>query len=500
MSKKIALWLLNRVAGPDWDREGMLEALRGPWAGEQNEVRLGEREDCAPGVLMRETEDADEYFVPIPVKCIGDPGLFDPPPSNPAALQETLAFYGSTYFNQTGPFHWSRYWHSLNARKSDQRRRGFFRDVRMVGRLGEGYYRSLQKFSRRYPGYRHVLVGYSQGGLVARYLAYLDERVFGNALIDGVVTLNSPNYGSPLARPANADNVAQALALVMAGAGQLDAAMFPEVATQLRALALSPQEVDIAWMITLLDAALERFRATPPLKGNRPGLYNFLATARKWLSGLESDKDNRVFEHEESSFFDLDIGLLSKAGSVLNAVNAFPLKKVKHAAIVGTDSLLDTFVGSGIQSYVNAQSWLWRVAFSWFFKPRLAAALRGLLTFSGSAYTDAMKEQALDESTDPAIVARTVDFTSGVTETDPRYNIQTDDGFKANAHDFVIPSAYQLIESHSDACLGNWVNPNASHLSGADPRLGARLSQRYLIKILGQLALSRGAARPRIPS
>ncbi|HET6284778.1 MAG TPA: hypothetical protein VFH73_27730 [Polyangia bacterium] len=499
MGRKIALWLLNRVAGPDWDRERMCRALRGPRMGEQNEVRLGERDACEPGVLMREGEDADEYFVPIPVKCVGNPTLFDPPPSNPSVLREALAFYGATYFDATAPFHWSRYWESMNARKSNQQRRGLFRDVRMVGPLGEGYYRSLQKFSLRHPGYRHVLVGYSQGGLVARYLAYLDEQVFGNSLIDAVVTLNAPNYGSPLARPQNADNVAQALALVTAGLGQLDAAIFPEVAAELRALASSPRDVDITWVIRVLDAALERFRATPALKGDHAGLCSFLATARKWLSGLESAGPNPVFAHEESAFYDLDIGLLPQLGSVLNSVNGFPLMNIRHAAIVGTDNLLDTFVGSGIQGYVNAQFWLWRLLFC-LLKGRLAGALRGLLTVAGSAYTDAMMEQALDQSTDPAIVARTVDFANGVPKTDSHYKIQTKDGLKPRAHDFVIPSAYQLLESHSDACLGNWVNPNASHLSGADPRLGAQLSQTFLIQILEKLAVPRAAANHRIPS
>jgi hypothetical protein len=35
--------------------------------------------------------------------------------------------------------------------------------------------------------------------------------------------------------------------------------------------------------------------------------------------------------------------------------------------------------------------------------------------------------------------------------------------------------------------LGNWVNPDASHLSGADPNQAGKATQNYIIEILKQM-------------
>ena len=75
-ARKLALWLLNRVAHKEWDHEAMRSALQGGFLGfGGNDVVLGKRSDpnCDPGVLMYEKEGHDEYFIPIPVKCIGNP-------------------------------------------------------------------------------------------------------------------------------------------------------------------------------------------------------------------------------------------------------------------------------------------------------------------------------------------------------------------------------------------------------------------------------------------
>ena len=82
---RYTLWCLNRVA--NWDRERLARALavRGLWAS-KHDVQFGSRarfdRDPAgealrgPGVLMHEERTCDEYFVPIAVKCIGDPDGF----------------------------------------------------------------------------------------------------------------------------------------------------------------------------------------------------------------------------------------------------------------------------------------------------------------------------------------------------------------------------------------------------------------------------------------
>ena len=486
--RRLALWLLNRVAGSDWNRSAMLRALRHPILGlfGGNDVSLGQRADLPAseaGILMYEGADADEYFVPITVKCIGDPALLAVPSSGSPTLTSILAFY-SHHYGAGARFPWASYWEA--ARNPSARR--VLPDVRMVSDIGVGYYRMLQDFTRRNPGCRHVLVGYSQGGLVARYLAYLDEHVFGNELIDGVVMLDTPNFGSPLARPANAINVMQSLALVLAGTGQLDEATFPGVAAKLRGLASAPRSVDLAWLLDFLDDALTTLVANPHANKKKPGLFSFLATARKWLSGLESvnTTPNPVFAHEESAFFDLDLELLPKNGSVLNAVNSYPLEAIKHAAIVGTDNQLDSFIEAAIRMYADGQGWLAGLL-GGLLVNKLKKPLQGFFKIAGDAYKDAMREQGLGAAPAPTITARLDDFSRGVESSDRRYGFRTRFKIAESAHDFVIPSAYQLVEKQTPACLGNWVNRSASHLSGADAKHDGKTSQGYLLEILKQI-------------
>ena len=269
------------------------------------------------------------------------------------------------------------------------------------------------------------------------------------------------------------------------------------MATQVRALAETPPDVDITWLIRLLDGALAGFNDHPDLKQRLKGVYGFVITARKWLSGLESASTDPtyqpIFDHEESAFYDLDISQLGKSGSVLHDVNRFPLARIKHAAIVGTDGQLDTLTLSGVESAITGRGGLWRWLYRLLARPRLSPVLRALFGIAGAAYTTGMNEQTLPEPVDESIARRLDDFASGVRATDPRYRIQTEDDIGPRAHDFVIPSAYQLIEAGDianvdDAFLGNWINPQASHLAGGDPRLGARASQKYLLEILRTMA------------
>ena len=43
------------------------------------------------------------------------------------------------------------------------------------------------------------------------------------------------------------------------------------------------------------------------------------------------------------------------------------------------------------------------------------------------------------------------------------------------------------MEKQTPAFLGNWVNPDSSHLSGADPKQAGQQTQKYVIDILKQM-------------
>jgi hypothetical protein len=68
-----------------------------------------------------------------------------------------------------------------------------------------------------------VLIGYSQGGLVARFLAYMDELLMPptKRCIAGVITVQTPNHGSPLANghPANVQSVDGLFSILTSVAG-----------------------------------------------------------------------------------------------------------------------------------------------------------------------------------------------------------------------------------------------------------------------------------------
>ncbi|HEY4185512.1 MAG TPA: hypothetical protein VGP07_10605, partial [Polyangia bacterium] len=95
---KYTLWCLNQVA--DWDRRRLADALAGKgwFSGARHTVALGRRGrfDVDPdwetkldddvrkqgGTLMHEhgppgeRDSPNEYFIPIVVKCVGDPERF----------------------------------------------------------------------------------------------------------------------------------------------------------------------------------------------------------------------------------------------------------------------------------------------------------------------------------------------------------------------------------------------------------------------------------------
>src|SRR5438876_12356609 len=109
--RKLALWLINRVARAEWDHDAMVRALAGGFLGiGGNTVRLGQRPNtnCGPGILMNEDEQNDEYFIPIPVKCLGNPDSLQVPAATAPKLKEITDFYNSCtqYFDPAGDFNW----------------------------------------------------------------------------------------------------------------------------------------------------------------------------------------------------------------------------------------------------------------------------------------------------------------------------------------------------------------------------------------------------------
>jgi len=457
----LVLWTLNRVA--EWDIEALAAALRG---GGRHAVRLGSRQRCdqdtalsKPGVLSHERDGFNEYFVPIPVKCLGEPESFladfrgQMKDDGPAFVDQLCRAYPEHFEPRNAP-RYRVYWTSGDGLPRS--------GIAMFTRPWLGFYQLISRDLR--PGEQAVLVGYSQGGLVARFLAFLDERLMRPAerKVAGVITVQSPNAGSPLANSRNADQAALGLFGVLSGV-----AGFPippcgtsetlgQTENQLAVGSLQTSDgkrhFDIAAFCCLTEAALADSKAKlaklqKPSAGERKAALdkvNLLATARRWLSGLEP------LPGCVTAFADINAATLDLPGTVLNLLMTHPFQATYHGAVIGTDNQLSDLVVSG-------RPWYQRLVL------RLVQQVAGLATPIGEAEM-AYAKIAMDEREILGKIAspKAQAVAKRYWEGDPDHSIPP------RAHDFVIPSVSQLIpEGARPFFLGNEINPKGTHISGA---------------------------------
>jgi len=146
----------------------------------------------------------------------------------------------------------------------------------------------------------------------------------------------------------------------------------------------------------------------------------------------------------------LDPLRLNEQGSVLDAIARFPLRRIQHGAVIGTDNRLHDF----INSLLHDAHWY----------VRLVACLESntierLVKQADDIYkTDVM---CFPAGTPAALLG---EYQQGLKA--KTYGLVAD--LPAAAHDFVIPSVSQLLIPYDESVhRGNLVNPTASHVSGA---------------------------------
>jgi hypothetical protein len=472
-----------------WDRDRLARALavRRFWTS-KHDVQLGSRacfdRDAAweathgAGVLMHEEQSCDEYFVPIAVKCIGDPDGFLARLGDRMSVEgrrrfEALRTDFARYFAFTdtlgGEPPWHSYWQPFPM-SNPLWKVGMF--TRTDGdEPYAGLYEIVANEAREHAR-QAILVGYSQGGLVARFLAWMDEQLFEppHRAIAGVVLVQTPNHGSPLCDPDNADNVSAGLLGILTGLGgfPIVGAADPNTRAAIEALvagrapAGSPVwHFGVGAVCQILDAAIED---TP---ASQPDRCDILRTARKWLTGLLQEK---VF----TAFDDLDPTGLDDSRTILGRLVATPLTRTFHGAIVGADTSLDDLVLEGRNCVVR---WVVRhvVARHWF-----------------AAVEDSYARIAMDEAAagvPHGDLHRKVAalYQGGVQDSSAGLDLPP------FAHDFVIPSVSQALYSLApppagDFFLGNVLNARATHVSGADEHDGDSDSPlvRKMLTALGQ--------------
>jgi len=466
---RYTLWCLNRVAR--WNQHRLIGAL----AAAGHAVRAGSRTgfDRAPlgdgltgdGVLMHEELACDEYFVPIVVKCVGDPDRFlqqfggDLSDQGRARFQALRADFPQFYPQGDHPAHvrdWREYWKPF-ALNSAFWHLGMF--TRPDGpRAHAGLYEIVAREARD-QGERAVLIGYSQGGVVARFLAWMDEQLMTpeQRSIAAVITVQSPNHGTPLADGANTDNVG--VGLLGALTGLLGYGIVPPANPRTRAAvdALvagmlrvhdpqghlgTPFHFGVGAVCALLDALIADTPRDHPDKGD------LLRTCRKWLTGLSPAKI-------VTAFADLDPRTLDDPHTVLGRLLEAPHQQVFHGAVVGGDPSLEDLI-------LQERPWWQRGLIRLFVNP-------GHFSDVGRPFARiAMDEAAAHIPQGPRHAQLAELYRTGLTGSAAELSVPP------FAHDFAIPSVsqalYPLGQRPRDAAfLGNRLNARATHVSGADP-------------------------------
>jgi hypothetical protein len=464
---KLVLWGVNRAAR--WKPEPLRRALalQGLFA-PTHEVVLGSRaavnREATTGpahALQYEQAVCDEYFVPIVVKALGDPqGLGERLGAQLGSrgkerLEQLCSSYPE-YFGEAATAPWRDFWTLVDSV-------GMF-----TSPGGNAPYRGLYEvvWTQREQGAKAVLVGYSQGGLLARFLAFLDEFLMPpeHRCIAGVVTVQAPNAGSPLADPSNADNVARGIFEALSGfagiaAGprtfhrQLDDA-FVALANGRLAAADGPRHFDIEAVSALLDAAIAD---AATLKKSADTL-DVLKSARRWMSGLSP-----MARH--TAFADLNTSELDRPGRILNVLASSGLVQTFEGAVIGTDNGLKDVLVSLLPWYAKGPAAMFSQSFG--LDGRLALAVQA---YSGVSLNEAVSGEPLT----PLVKDLAADYENGCTVLSPE---ETPLSLPALAHDFVITSVSQsvgprgagkLSSEKAPYFLGNLVNAKGTHISGAD--------------------------------
>jgi hypothetical protein len=525
---KLTLWLLNRITQWEVERRGELSASltgKGSDGSPLHEVLLGRRvlagtpsepgtlelivnntQPSFRGELMHEghqqaqdgmQNDYDEYFMPIPLKCLGKPDYdangnpqLTPFWKSIIPAEKQAEFLQILTPDQSenhcfSPQLVNTYWEQgMRPVKGESELAGAFGDVRMNTASQDkiGYYQILQQAKQKHGP--NVLIGYSQGGTVVNYLAYIDEHFVApdKRCVAGMISVQGALRGSTLAMSSRADAVLNSLVeMVHALWGEHLIEMFAvpsNIRQRIDPLLMPGRTLQIGEVVELLDNLYLL------AKGN-DGLSGFLRTARKWLSGLDNDK--------QLAFWDLDSVRLNRPGSVMEAINNHPLMDTYCGAVAGKNFHLEPLIHSVVEYQHPRAADLGFV---------LRSLIRHIVQPSEAIFhnkTFDMMPQPLTPPND-GLAQLHSDWQSAMAVA--AWSIQNNVGIPSRANDCVIPTASQLLRpvpGNRPKFLGNYVNKDASHVSGAVLDDSGPKDIDYVKEMLGRIAksgaLAAGAAK-----
>lgn len=410
-----------------------------------------------------------EYFIPVPIKCIG--GKFDEmeglDPEGKALLQGIKDYY----FTENNGKPYQEFWKGVTINDYHQQ---------MYTDSYKGYYQLIEEATAQEE--HNIILGYSQGGLIAKFLAFLDRYVFKKNLIDGIIIVGAPVTGSPLANPSNGEFIVDgAIELFFSfisfykkyphveGMPGKDYPGFDDL------LGYVTEKINYHHLIDFLKMVGKDAKELGPFNKEFNTLYHGVKTFESWLSGLNNDVN--------SAFFDLNINRLRDPFSVLSLINneKYRLDGVYQAAIVGTDNDVRSFFRSFL-----IESWGWKMKI---FGGFVMALLKVQRMFGFTIYDNLKKASRIFKS----IILVENEDSPGEALIEEKLR-QYQEGIKElnipkGAHDFIVPSVYQIVNQEPDEWfLGNFINDSASHSSGCSTILkGGKENVKLIIKCLKEI-------------
>jgi len=526
---KLTLWFLNRITEWEVERAGELgKALAGGSTNgaPRHDVRLGRRvlapapsndevieltvnntEPSFRGELMHEGHQQavdgmgrsayDEYFVPIPLKCLGRPDYDDKGNPQLTAFWKGLIpaekqpeFLRILTPQQSENHCFERhlveaYWEQgKRAVQGESELAKEFSDVRMNTSTREkiGYYEILQRAKQKHGP--NILIGYSQGGTVVDYLAYIDEHLVApeKRCIAGVISVQGALRGSTLAMASRQEAVLNSLVdMVRAVWGERLLELLtvpPHIRARVDPLLKPGHKLEVSDVVELLDILYAGAKSDK-------GLSQFVRTARKWLSGLNGDK--------QLAFWDLDSVRLNRPGSVMEALDNHPLMDTYCGAVAGDNFHLEPLLHDVVKLKHP------KVA-------ELGFVVRGLLRHIVHPSEVIFQTRTFDMMPQPltpsneGLARLHSDWQSEIVPA--VWIIQNNVGIPARANDCVIPTASQLLRTVAGdrpKFFGNYVNEDASHISGAVLVDSGPKDIDFVKELLGRISQaipSAGAATP----
>ena len=483
---KIKLWLFNRAAQIFGDSKvEHMQARLGDYAftGYHSRPEHERPPGAHPQDVMTSGLGLDEYFVPIPYKCLG--GLIEEPGPN-GLFQKIKAYYERDGWN------YRDYWDGEG-----------YHGAKMFSPAYEGYYSMIRRdteeqWQRHGIVQKNILVGYSQGGLVGRFLSYLDEYCFQRdhpteaGYVHGLIMIATPNFGSPLGNDANKANIARAVQMIkmaLFGLRETDGTtLFGNLEDRLT----HPDSLDEFWnrfdgsLLALIQDCREiltRAQAEPDfLEVERvDAIQKLEAIANdvyKWTTGMRDSG-------KETAFYDMSILHLAEDDgcAVLKLVNENPLQRIPYGCILSGNADLETLINDFLPP-----------AGAFLFSSLKSLQLQNVITQISDIFRAvAMQEQGPPELlSHPTIKQVTDEYKNGFRENRRELaSLLTDYTVPPLQHDVIIPSSYQRIHARGDNFLGNWYS-KSNHLSGSTPiysegRKNFKLACKMLGKIVARL-------------